>query len=118
MPLIDVFLTEGLNDVWFPFTHKTLPESLRSQSARNDFLETQRLVLTKALDLEREDGRHRHFSKSSDIPVVKLAELGRGGNGIVEKVMSTISRKEYARKLIPRGTTFRKNKEALKTFEI
>ncbi|KAF1941137.1 kinase-like protein, partial [Clathrospora elynae] len=50
-----------------------------------DFLEAQILVLTKVLDLEKEDGKRRHFSRSGDIPVVKLAELGRGGNGVVEK---------------------------------
>ena len=118
LPLIDVFLTQGLSDVWFPFSHKTLPESIRSQTARNEFIEAQRLVLTKSLTLEKEDGKHRHFLKQEDIPMVKLAELGRGGFGIVEKVISTISYKEYARKLIPRGPTFRKNKEVLREFEM
>lgn len=118
LPLIERFIAQGLNDIWFPFTHKTLPsESIGGQTARNDFIEAQRLVLTKSLHLEKEDGKHRHFSKSEDIPLVKLAELGRGGFGVVEKVMSTISRKEYARKLIPRGPTFRKNKEVLRDFE-
>lgn len=118
LPLIDVFLTQGLSDVWFPFSHKTLPESVRSQTARNNFIEAQRLVLTKSLDLEKEDGKHRHFLKQEDIPMVKLAELGRGGFGVVEKVISTISYKEYARKLIPRGPTFRKNREVLRDFEM
>ncbi|ORY15041.1 kinase-like domain-containing protein, partial [Clohesyomyces aquaticus] len=117
LPLIDDFITQGLNDVWFPFTHHTLPLSLKSQSARSSFIQAQRLVLTKSLDLEKRDGKHRHFSDPNDIPVVKLAELGRGGFGIVEKVLSTISREEYARKLILRGPTFRKNKEILREFE-
>jgi hypothetical protein len=118
LPLIDVFLSQGLSDVWFPFTHKTLPENIRSQTARNDFIEAQRLVLTKSLDLEKEDGKHRHFLKPDDIPMIKIAELGRGGFGVVEKVISTVSYKEYARKLLPRGPTFRKNKEVLRAFEL
>ena len=115
--IIDSFLNEGVSDFWFPFSHKTLPESLRSPSARFEFLQLQDVVLTKALDLEREDGRHRHFSKSEDIPLQKMEELGKGGYGRVDRVVSTITYKEYARKLIPRGKTFKKNIEILRDFE-
>lgn len=115
--VIDSFLTQGVSDIWFPFSHKTLPDSLRSASARFDFLKLQDMVLTKAFDLEREDGRHRHFSKLEDIPLQKLEELGKGGFGFVDRVQSTITYKEYARKLIPRGKTFKKNFEVLRDFE-
>jgi hypothetical protein len=117
LPVIESFLAQGLSDIWFPFTHKTLPGSLKSQTARNNFIEAQKLVLTKALDLEKEDGKHRHFSKSEDIPLVPLARLGIGGYAVVEKVLSILSRREYARKLLSRGPTFRKNKVALQDFE-
>ena len=117
LPAIDDFLTQGLSDVWFPFSHKSLPASLKSQSARCDFLEAQRLVLSKGLDLEREDGKHRHFSNPADIPLQKIADLGKGGFSYVDRVLSTVSYTEYARKLIPRGRTFRKDKEVLRDFE-
>ena len=57
--IIDSFIAQGISDIWFPFSLKTLPESLRSASARYDFIELQDVVLTKAFDLEREDGKHR-----------------------------------------------------------
>jgi hypothetical protein len=117
LPALNGFLAEGITDVWFPFSHRTLPASLRSPAARCDFLDAQNLVLAKALDLEKEDGKHRHFSNPEDIPFRKLAELGKGGYGFVDKVLSTVSYKQYARKLIPRGRTFRKDREVLKDFE-
>lgn len=117
LPAIDDFLTQGLSDIWFPFSQKSLPASLKSQAARFNFLEAQRLVLSKGLDLEKEDGRHRHFSNPADIPFQKVAELGKGGFGYVDRVLSTISYTEYARKLIPRGRTFRKDQEVLRDFE-
>ncbi len=114
---IDVFIAHGISDVWFPFTHHTLPGAFKSPSSRFDFLKAQGLVLSKALALEQEDGGHKHFSASSDVPLIKVAELGKGGFGFVDRVLSTISHREYARKLIPRGQTFRKNKEILKSYE-
>jgi serine/threonine protein kinase len=115
--VIDSFIAQGVSDIWFPFSLKTLPEILRTPSSRSDFLEAQDLVLTKAFDLEREDGKHRHFSKAEDVPMRKIEELGKGGFGYVDRVVSTITYKEYARKLIPRGRTFKKDTEVLKDFE-
>jgi hypothetical protein len=117
LELIDAFITQGLSDTSFPFTLQTLPEELRSPSKRLEFLEAQKLVLTKSLDLEREAGKHHHFLDQADIPFSKLAELGKGGYGYVDRVISTISHKEYARKLIPRGRTFKKDKKVLQDFE-
>lgn len=115
--VIDSFVAQGVSDIWFPFSLKTIPETLRSPSSRFEFLEAQNLVLTKAFDLEREDGKHRHFWKAEDVPMRKIEELGKGGFGYVDRVVSTITHKEYARKLIPRGRTFKKNVEVLKDYE-
>ena len=105
---IDAFIADGCTDVSFPFSGATLPEALRDHSARLKFLELQHLVYhTEALDLERQ-ARHGHFSNPKDVPLKKVGELGKGGFGYVDHVVSTISHKEYARKLISRGKTFRK----------
>jgi hypothetical protein len=53
LPLADMFLIQGLSDVWFPFSHRCLPEGLGRQRARNDCIEAPTLVLTKALDLKK-----------------------------------------------------------------
>jgi hypothetical protein len=105
---IDAFIDSGVTDVSFPFSKSTLPEAMRDHSARLKFLELQHLVYnTEALDLERQ-ARHGHFSDPHDIPLKKVGELGKGGFGFVDRVVSTISHKEYARKLILRGRTFRR----------
>jgi serine/threonine protein kinase len=117
LQVLDSFIAQGVSDIWFPFSHKTLPDALRNPSARFEFLEAQGLVLTKALDLERDDDKHRHFSRAEDVPLSKLEELGKGGFGYVDRVLSTITYKEYARKLIPRGRTFKMDMEVLRDFE-
>jgi hypothetical protein len=117
LQLLDSIITEGLSDIWLPFTLETLPAAIKSQSARFRFLEVQGRVLTQGLDLEKENGQHGHFSKMEDVPFVKIAELGKGGFGYVDRVVSTLSHTEYARKLILRGRTFKKNLEVLRDFE-
>lgn len=115
---INSFLDEDITDVWFPFSQKSLPASFRTQSARLDFLDAQQLVFnTKALDLERGHTKHGHFPDAAEIPLKKIGELGKGGYGFVDRVVSTISHREYARKLIPRGRTFKKDKQVLRAFE-
>lgn len=115
---IDCFLAEDISDVWFPFSARSLPLSLRDQTARSAFLAAQQLVFnTRAQDLEREQRYHTYFHSSADVPVKKLGELGKGGYGLVDRVVSTISHKQYARKLIPRGKNFKKDKAILKAFE-
>ncbi|KAI4931080.1 hypothetical protein J4E86_011647 [Alternaria arbusti] len=113
---IDAFIDSEITDVYFPFNKNTLPEALRDHSARLQFLELQHLVYnTEALNLERH-ARHGHFGDSKEIPLKKVGELGKGGFGYVDRVVSTISHQEYARKLILRGRTFKKDKQVLKDF--
>ncbi|KAI4638942.1 hypothetical protein J4E93_009692 [Alternaria ventricosa] len=113
---IDAFVDSDITDVYFPFTKSTLPEALRDHSARLRFLELQHLVYNQeALKLERH-APHGHFSDSTEVPFKKIGELGKGGFGYVDRVVSTISHKEYARKLILRGKTFKKDKQILKDF--
>jgi serine/threonine protein kinase len=116
LDVIDLFLAQAISDVYFPFTHNTLPQSL-NPSVANGFLQLQRAVLSSALDLERETGRHRHFSSANDVPFIKVEELGKGAYGYVDRVVSTISHKEYARKLILRGRTFQRDRKILRDFE-
>lgn len=113
---IDSFIDSDITDVYFPFTKNTLPEALCDHSARLRFLELQHLVYnTEALWLERR-ARHGHFSDPTEVPLKKVGELGKGGYGYVDRVVSTISHQEYARKLMPRGRTFKQNKQVLRDF--
>jgi hypothetical protein len=115
---IEGFTSQNITDFWFPFTQRSLPESLGSNSARLDFLAAQEIVCnTRALNLERTDAGHGHFRDPDEIPLRKIGELGKGGSGFVHRVISTITHREYALKLIPRGRTFRKDKQVLQDFE-
>lgn len=91
--------------------------SKQSPSSRFEFLELQALVLIKAFDLEREDSKYWHFSKPKDVSMQKIEELEKDGSGFVDRIVSTLTYKEYVRKLIPMGRIFEKNMKVFKAFE-
>ncbi|KAH0536018.1 hypothetical protein FGG08_007085 [Glutinoglossum americanum] len=112
------FVSEGLYDISLPYSEKTLPDVFGSPAARSRFLESQPLVLaTQAADMESGEGRHRHFVESGDVHFQRIKELGRGGFGVVDHVCSRLSLNEFARKRMSRGTTFKKDKAAILSFE-
>lgn len=116
--LTDAFLQRGMTDIWFPFSDNTLPKALK-QPPRARFLQTQEAVFSKALKLERgarfDDQRshrkHAHFSRSEPLPFKVIGNLGSGAHGVVDKVVSTLSYKEYARKRFkrPLGSAAKQN---------
>lgn len=115
---IDSFVQQGVSDTWFPFDQRSLPERLHGHSDRASFLETQKVVCnTKALNLERTHAGHGHFPDPTEIPLRKVGDLGKGSSGFVERVVSTVTHREYALKRIRRGATFRKDKQVLRDFE-
>ena len=115
---ISSFQALEITDFWFPFTQCRLPEGFEDQAARVRFLELQHLVYDeKALDLERENTGHATSRSPADIPLKKIGELGRGAFGYVDRVISTITYREYARKQIPRGRIFRQDRQVLRSFE-
>ncbi|KAK3312216.1 kinase-like domain-containing protein [Apodospora peruviana] len=112
---MDAFLVQGMADIWFPFTTNSLPSVLRP-SLQSKFLEVQGVVLSKGFRLEKgSDRKHALFSADEPLPFQVIGRLGRGAHGSVDKVMSTISHREYARKI------FRKRKglkqEDIRTFK-
>ncbi|KAF3923439.1 Ankyrin-1 [Orbilia brochopaga] len=123
LPLLDpFFLSQGLSDYWLPFSLNSLPDGI-PLAVRSAFVRAQPLVLTKAIDLEKgERGRHRHFGSDEPLPFKSKGPLGAGGFGAVDRVVSTVSGKEYARKRLPRGVMGKgsgagpKAKEHMKAF--
>ena len=98
LPALDTMLEQGYSDYWLPFDTKSVPMILGS-SMRNKFLETQSLVLTKAVDLEKSNlKRHVHFVRNDLFPFEIREKLGKGGYGTVDKIFSSFSRREFARK--------------------
>lgn len=115
LPFLDSFVDQGITDIWFPFTPTSLPDAL-TPSARANFLQTQSVVLSKSLRFEKSsDRRHAHFSQDEPLPFEVIGRLGSGGHGYVDKVMSTVSHREYARKLFRR--TRGVSKEDIKSFQ-
>jgi len=116
---LDSFIELGITDIWLPFTEKTLPESLKP-SIRANFLRSQAVVLTKTLEFEKEfekssNRKHAHFSKGELIPFEVVGRLGTGASGTVDKVLSNLSHREYARKLF-RRREISKQKEDITLF--
>lgn len=115
--LLDRFLAEGMNDLWFPFTHNRLPQDL-APSIRSKFLESQSVVFTKVFKFETFPERlHVNFMPDEKTPFETLALLGAGSQGNVDKVISAVTGRIYARKRLRRGPTFLKEKEEIKTFK-
>ena len=117
LDLIQNIIDLGFSDFWFPVTERSLPRCL-SPSVRAAFVNAQQLVLTKSMDLEKgRNGKHCHFKKGEPLPFEPKGILGNGGFGQVDKVLSTISLKEYARKRVSRSEAFRgPGKEHMKQF--
>ena len=103
---LDNFIDLGFSDHWLPVTERSLPQRLRP-SLRTAFVNTQDMVLTKSMDLERgEDGQHCYFQRNDGLPFETICVLGSGGFGQVDKVLSLISFREYAVKRVPRKSVF------------
>jgi TolA-binding protein len=106
LDLLDAFVDLGFSDYWFPVTERRLPDSL-SPSVRSAFAGAQSLILTKSMDLERgERGQHCYFKRGEPLPFEAQGVLGTGGFGQVDKVVSMISFREYARKRVLRDMAF------------
>lgn len=100
--LLDEFIDFGFSDYWFPVNESSVPDSLNPKM-RARFIDAQQLVLSKSMDLEKsEGGRHHYFKGDEPLPFESKGTLGAGGFGQVDKVLSLISFKEYARKRVPR----------------
>ncbi|KAK3171443.1 hypothetical protein OEA41_003527 [Lepraria neglecta] len=115
--LLDKFIDLGFSDHWFPVTERSLPYCLRP-SHRSEFVVAQDLVITKSIGLEKgEEGQHCYFRRTEPLPFEVKGILGSGGFGQVDKVLSLISFKEYARKRVPRNKAFDgRGTEAVKQF--
>lgn len=116
VPLMEDFIREGFSDIWFPFTNRNLPPKL-PPSIKAQFLSVQSLVLTQALDIEKEGGSHANFATDEPVCFESIGKLGKGAFGVVDKVVSLITLQEYARKRMRRGQNFTKSKREIKEFK-
>ncbi|KAH7121370.1 Hsp70 protein-domain-containing protein [Dactylonectria macrodidyma] len=111
---MDSFMANGITDIWFPFTNSTLPSALQP-SLQFNFLSVQRVVLSKGFKFEKDTERkHALFSQDEPLPFQVVGRLGRGAHGSVDKVMSIISHREYARKIFKKSRGLKR--QDIKTF--
>jgi hypothetical protein len=117
LQIIDKFLYQGITDIWFPFSSATLPKAL-SSTLHAQFLDTQETVLTKGLNLEKDENRkHAHFGRDEVLPFKVEDGLGGGRFSQVHRIRSLISKREYARKRFRRGIGLR-NEAEIKSFKV
>ncbi|KAF9768065.1 hypothetical protein IL306_014684 [Fusarium sp. DS 682] len=103
LEVIDAFINQNVTDIWFPFSHETLPSSI-SPSVQARFLDAQSVVLSKGFNLEKGgDRQHAHFLRSEALPFKVVARLGCGAHGFVDKIISNISHDVYARKTLKKA---------------
>lgn len=113
---LDALIDLGITDFWFPFSVKSMPSCV-NPSVRREFLESQWIVLTRAADLEKgHQGMHQYFDQGDSLPFEVRGILGRGTYGVVDRVWSPVSRAEYARKRIPRGSLSHRVQENMDAF--
>jgi hypothetical protein len=113
---IDGFVEEALFDIAIPYTEENLPRVIKG-SRRREFIDYQQHVLTAhAKDLE-DGGNHQNVDGSADSFFWTEKELGSGGFGVVDYVISRQSLRPFARKRIARGRSFKKDREAIRMFE-
>ncbi|RMJ17772.1 hypothetical protein CDV36_002555 [Fusarium kuroshium] len=108
--LMDEFVKEGLLDLNFPYHKGRIPLCVKPQSARNKFFDNQKLVLTTIKAAET--GEHASLALEADSHFTNIKKLGGGGQGIVEKVTSKLSLRDYARKSMLRSRKFEGSGEA------
>jgi hypothetical protein len=117
LDLFGAFIDLGFSDHWFPVTERSLPHCLHPNK-RSQFTAAQTLVITKSMDLEKGDeGQHCYFRQNEPLPFEVKGILGTGGFGQVDRVLSLISFREYARKRVSRSAIFSgRRKEHVKLF--
>jgi serine/threonine protein kinase len=95
--------------LWLPFTAATLPVTF-GPSDKARFPEMQEVVISRAVDFEKDPNRrHCHFTKEDLLPFTAIAVLGSGGQGSVDKVLSSLSYREFARKRFRRSKNLKKD---------
>ncbi|ETN38534.1 uncharacterized protein HMPREF1541_06570 [Cyphellophora europaea CBS 101466] len=114
---IDGFVAEGLLDIALPYTSENLPRVLTGRY-RALFLDFQQHVLTPhAKYIERPHSLHQNVEGNADRFFWLNRELGHGGFGVVDEVTSRLSLKRFARKRMPRGRSFARDRRQLQAFE-
>lgn len=114
---MDAFVADRLSDIALPYTEANLPRVIKGP-ARKMFLEYQDHVLTgQAANLERKGSEHQLIHGSANDYFVFRRFLGDGGFGDVDHVQSRLSLRSFARKRIPRGKLFSKDKRRIEMFQ-
>jgi serine/threonine protein kinase len=115
---LEGFIAEQKSDFYLPYTDYNLPSAVKGARNRNLFLSLQGRVLNQdAKDLVQPGGSHKHFDSEPERFFIQHKELGHGGFGSVDHVVDRLRWDHFARKRIPRGRSFKKDKEAIESFE-
>ncbi|KAI2462725.1 kinase-like domain-containing protein [Annulohypoxylon bovei var. microspora] len=109
------------SDLWFPFNARTVPWCLSPQQ-KEKFLDAQKAVITDDLFLEKDveggkESKHVHFERDESSAFKRLAILGKGGFGEVDKVESRVSHRVYARKRTRRACVLPISRAGMEVFE-
>lgn len=105
LEVLERILEEGFHDACFPVELRGLPDFLDPR-IKASIVQNQRLILTKSNSTLLEKGRHCHFAPDDPLPFVILSVIGSGSYGLVHKIESRVTFKQYALKTVNRRAAF------------
>ena len=81
LDLMPAFISLGLTDYSFPYSPEKLPEIIKDDSIRDNFMKAQKYVLTQATSLENgAEGIHANTKNGEDL-YITMRHLGSGAYG-------------------------------------
>ena len=105
--ILDPLISAGFTDFCFPLASPRDLPSFVKPASKHKIMAVQHAILTGAEELERgEMGCHISLEDGDTLPYEWRSRLGAGGYGQVDRVVSRISGKEYARKVMMRRAIF------------
>jgi serine/threonine protein kinase len=105
LEVLEQLLGEGFHDACFPVELRGLPNFLDPR-IKASIVQNQRVILTKSKSTLLERGRHCHFAPEDPLPFVVLSVIGSGSYGLVQKIESRVTFKQYALKTVTRRAAF------------
>jgi hypothetical protein len=115
--LLDDLIEKGVNDLWLPITSDFILSQILPEHLRVHFLRAQTRVCVLPTNFRLGLGSpHGHFLTTAASPFQRLQSIGRGSMGHVEKVLSLVDGRVYARKSIPKLSNYSHARDDVQRF--
>jgi hypothetical protein len=115
--LLDELIEKGVNDLWLPITSDFILSQILPKQLRARFLQAQTRVCVLPTNFRLGlESPHGHFPTIAASPFQHLQSIGRGSKGHVEKVLSLVDGRVYARKSIQKLNNYSHARDDVQRF--